>query len=146
MLARGVASPLEEATSRFRYVVVRTSADPLSLAPSVRQIVRDLDPTLPLSSVATLDDLVARSLQSPRSLSMLVGGFAAVALVLSIVGIYGVVAYYVQQHSKDISIRMALGGRARGGLRVVLRPGMRVVSYGAPLGPPAPLFLGPLLA
>jgi putative ABC transport system permease protein len=146
MLARGVASPLEEATSRFRYVVVRTSADPLSLAPSVRQIVRDLDPTLPLSSVATLDDLVARSLQSPRSLSMLVGGFAAVALVLSIVGIYGVMAYYVQQHSKDISIRMALGGRAGDVLRLVLGQGMRVVAYGVAVGLLAALFLARLMA
>src|SRR5260370_20443245 len=95
MLARGVASPLEEATSRFRFVVVRTSADPLSLAPSVRQIVRDLDPTLPLSSVATLDDLVARSLQSPRSLSMLVGGFAAVPPLLPLRRLFRAMAPFV---------------------------------------------------
>ena len=77
-------------------------------------MVRDLDPTVPLSSVATIDDLVAQSLQRPRSLSLLVAGFAVVALVLSIVGIYGVMAYYVQQHTKDIGIRLALGGQPRG--------------------------------
>jgi ABC-type antimicrobial peptide transport system permease subunit len=134
MLARGVSSPIEEATSRFRYVIVRTSVGPLTVAPSVRQVVRDLDPTLPLSAVASLDDLVGRSLQSPRSLSMLVGGFAVVALLLSIVGIYGVMAYYVQQHAKDISIRMALGGRAGDVLRLVLGQGMRVVAMGVGAG------------
>ena len=80
------------------------------MLPSVRQIVHDLDPALPFSDVATIDDLVGRALEQPRSLSMLVAGFALVALLLSLVGIYGVMAYYVQQHAKDISIRLALGG------------------------------------
>ena len=78
--------------------------------PSIRQVLRELDPDVPLSSVATMDELVAQSLERPQSLSMLVASFALVALVLSIVGIYGVMTYYVQQHSKDISIRLALGG------------------------------------
>jgi predicted permease len=146
MLARGVSSPIEEATSRFRYVIVRTSVGPLTVAPSVRQVVRDLDPTLPLSAVASLDDLVGRSLQSPRSLSMLVGGFAVVALLLSIVGIYGVMAYYVQQHAKDISIRMALGGRAGDVLRLVLGQGMRVVAIGVGAGLLTALVLARLMA
>lgn len=100
----------------------------------MRQVVRELDPTLPISSVATIDDLVAASLQVPRSLSLLVASVALVALILSVVGIYGVMTYYVQQHSKDISIRLALGGSARDVLRLVVAQGMKVVAVGVLLG------------
>ena len=102
--------------------------------PAVRQVVRDLDPTLPFSDTATMEEMVARSLEQPRSLSLLVGGFAFVALVLSTIGIYGVMAYYVQQHTKDISIRLALGGSPGDVLRLVLGQGMRVVATGVVVG------------
>jgi ABC-type antimicrobial peptide transport system permease subunit len=121
-------------TSRFRYLVLRTSADPALVLPAVRQVVRDLDPDLPLSSVATVDDLVAAELYQPRSLSLLVGGFAAVALILSIVGIYGVMAYYVQQQLKEIGIRLALGATPRDVLGLILRQGMTVVAVGVVIG------------
>jgi len=133
MAGRG-ARPSEQATSRFRYLVLRTAIDPLTVLPSVRQVVRELDPSLPFSSVATEEELVARSLQRPRSLSMLVGGFATVALLLSIVGVYGVMAHYVQQHSKDIGIRLALGGSPADVLRLVVGQGMRIVSSGVGVG------------
>lgn len=120
--------------SRFANLILRTAVDPATVAPAVRQVVRDLDPGLPLSSVATIDDLVAQSLQMPRSLSLLVGGFAGVALLLSIIGIYGVMSYYVQQHLKDISIRLALGGRPADVLRLILGQGMRVVASGTVVG------------
>jgi putative ABC transport system permease protein len=117
-----------------RYLVLRTTADPASVLPALRETVRGLDAGLPLSNVATIDELVSRSLARPRSLSMLVGALAAVALVLSIVGIYGVMAYYVQQHKKDIGIRLALGG-SRGDLfRLVVGRGMAVVAGGVGLG------------
>jgi len=102
--------------------------------PAVRQVVRELDPSLPFSSAAAVDDLVTQSLQRPRSLSLLIGGFAMVALVLSIVGIYGVMAYYVQQHAKDISIRLALGGRPADVLRLIVGQGMKVVASGVLVG------------
>jgi len=133
MAGRG-ARPSEQATSRFRYLVLRTAIDPLTVLPSVRQVVRELDPSLPFSSVATEEELVARSLQRPRSLSMLVGGFATVALLLSIVGVYGVMAHYVQQHSKDIGIRLALGGSPADVLRLVVGQGMKIVSSGVGVG------------
>jgi putative ABC transport system permease protein len=97
-------------------------------------VLRELDPEVPLSSVATIDDLVAQSLERPQSLSMLVASFALVALVLSIVGIYGVMTYYVQQHSKEISIRLALGGTPGEVLRLILGQGMKVVSIGVVVG------------
>jgi putative ABC transport system permease protein len=133
MSGRG-SRPSEEATSRFRYLVLRTETDPRVVLPAVQQVVRGLDPSLPFSGVATIDELVARSLQRPRSLSMLVGSLAVVALVLSMVGIYGVMAYYVQQHHKDISIRLALGGGPGDVLRLIVGQGMRVVSGGVVLG------------
>ena len=122
------------ATTRFRYLILRTRTDPSAVLPAVRQIVRELDPSLPFSSVATMEELVAQSLQRPRSMSLLVGGFAIVALILSVVGIYGVMAYYVQQHTKDISIRLALGGRPVDVLRLIVGQGMKVVASGVIVG------------
>jgi predicted permease len=130
MAGRGWSSPIEQATVRSRYLMVRTRTDPLALLAAVRKVVRDLDPSLPFSGVATMDDLVAQSLLRPRSMSLLVGGFALVALILSIVGIYGVMAYYVQQHVKDISIRLALGGRPADVRRLIVGQGMTVVASG----------------
>ncbi|PYR57726.1 MAG: hypothetical protein DMF91_18750 [Acidobacteria bacterium] len=117
-----------------RYLVLRTTADPASVLPALRETVRGLDAGLPLSNLATIDELVARSLARPRSLSMLVGALAAVALVLSIVGIYGVMAYYVQQHKKDIGIRLALGGSRSDLFRLVVGQGMAVVAGGVAIG------------
>jgi putative ABC transport system permease protein len=128
-----VYAPLDP-QGHSRYLVLRTAAESASVLPVLRETVRDLDPGLPLSNVATIDELVVRSLARPRALSMLVGALAAVALVLSIVGVYGVMAYYVQQHKKDIGIRLALGG-SRGDLfRLVVGQGMAVVGSGVGLG------------
>lgn len=127
-----VYSPLSGQLSRF--VVLRTHGDPLIALPSVRQVARELDPGVPLTSVATIEELIAQSLHTPRSLSTLVAGFALIALVLSAVGIYGVMAYYVQQHAKDISIRLALGGRTVDVLRLVVGQGMTLVMGGVAVG------------
>jgi predicted permease len=94
----------------IRQLIVRTKADPAGVVPSIRQRIRELEPGAPLSGVATIDELVEQSLGQPRSLALLVGGFALTALALAVFGIYGVMAYFVQQQSKDISIRIALGG------------------------------------
>jgi predicted permease len=131
--ARGPAAT-EQMTSRSRYLMLRTRADAAGYLPAVLQVLRDVDPSLPLSEVATIEDLVARELQVPRSLSLMVGGFAIVALLLSTVAIYGVMAYYVEQHGKDIAIRMALGGRRADVLRLVVGQGMRVVAVGIAVG------------
>ena len=134
MVARTETGPVEDPSARFRYALVRTSGDPATALPAVRQALRELDPTIPLSSAATMDELVARALDRPRSLSFLVTGFALIALALSVVGIYGVMAYFVQQHAKDIGIRMALGGRPKDVLRLVVGQAMRVVAGGVAVG------------
>jgi putative ABC transport system permease protein len=128
-----VYAPLDpQASSKF--LLLRAAADPSSVVSPLRDAVRRLDPAVPLSEVATIDTLVDEALTRPRSLSMLVGVLAAVALALSVIGIYGVMAYYVQQHARDIGIRLALGG-SRGDLfRLVVGQGMMVVTGGVAVG------------
>ena len=121
-------------SGRTRYLVVRTAVAPSSVVPQVRKILQDLDPSVPFARVATVDELVGSSLAQPRGLSLLVGALAIVALALSIVGIYGVMAHYVQQQAKEISIRLALGGSPGGVLRLMVRRGMTLVAWGVAAG------------
>jgi putative ABC transport system permease protein len=113
-----------------RFLVVRTHPEPATLLPALERVVRELEPAAPLSSVATIDELVDQSLGQPLSLSRLVLSFALVALLLSVVGIYGVMGYYVQQHLREISIRVALGGSSSDVLRLVMNHGFQVVGIG----------------
>jgi predicted permease len=134
MVLRSPSQPIEQASSRFAFFVVRTAADPSTVVPPLRQVVHDLDPALPLESVATLEERVAASLDVPRLLSRLVAAFAAVALLLSVVGVYGVMSYFVQQHAREIGIRIALGGRPETVRRMVVGQGLRVVALGVAVG------------
>jgi putative ABC transport system permease protein len=127
-----VYTPLQPSLTRF--LVLRTAGDPNVVLPSVRQVIRELDPHVPLTAVATTDDLVDESLAGARALSSLIVGFALAALLLSLIGIYGVMAYYVQQHAREIGIRLALGGSSRDVLRMVIAQGMTVVAIGTALG------------
>jgi putative ABC transport system permease protein len=120
--------------SPARFLVVKTHGDPLSIAPALQQAIREIEPAAPLSNVATLTSLFEQSLGRPQSLSMLVASFAFVALLLSVIGIYGVMGYYVQQHLKEISIRMALGGSQGDVVKLVIGQGMTVVLAGIVAG------------
>jgi putative ABC transport system permease protein len=117
-----------------RFLVVRTEGEPRALIPSVREVVHAMEPDAPLTSVATIDDLVAQSLETPGSLTWLVAAFAIVALMLSAIGIYGVMAYFVQQNRKNISIRLALGGSVANVRAHVIRHGMTAVVSGVAVG------------
>ena len=121
-------------SARTRYIMLRTASDPAAVLPAVRRTLRELDPDLPLARVATIDELVGQSLQVPRALSLLIGALSAVALILSVVGIYGVMAHYVQQIAKDISIRLALGGAPGAVLRLILGKGLLLVACGVAAG------------
>jgi len=121
-------------TGTARYLVVRTPGDPLTIVASLQQAVRELEPSAPLSNVATMTARVDRSLERPQSLSLLVTSFAAVAILPSVIGVYGVMGYYVQQHLKEISIRMALGGSQADVARLVVGQGMTVVGIGIVVG------------
>jgi putative ABC transport system permease protein len=121
-------------SGRTRYVIVRTATATSAVLPQVRKVLRDIDPDVPLARVATIGELVDQSLKQPRGLSMLVGALAIVALALSVVGIYGVMAYYVQQQARDISIRLALGGAPRGIWKLMVGRGMALVALGTGAG------------
>jgi putative ABC transport system permease protein len=116
------------------YFVLRTSGNPLSVSLSVQQALRELDPGLALSNIASGDELIADALATPRYLTLIIGMFAVTALVLSIVGIYGVMAYFVQQHARDIGIRIALGGEPARVRRMVVLHGMGFVVVGVAVG------------
>ena len=127
-----VYSPLVGSLSR--YLVVRTRQAPALLLPALRRVVHELAPGAPLTSTSTIDELAAQSLERPQSLSFLVAAFALSALVLSAIGVYAVMSYYVQQHLKEMSIRMALGGSRRDVVRRVVGQGMMVVAGGVAVG------------
>jgi putative ABC transport system permease protein len=113
---------------------VRTTGDPASFLPAIRTIVRELDPALPIASVATMDELMQNALDSPRNILSLIAGFASVALLLAAIGIYGVMSYFVQRHRRDIGIRLALGAGPTAVSRLIVGKGMRVVALGIIVG------------
>jgi predicted permease len=118
----------------FMAFVVRTAAEPATVVRSIRAEIARLDPAQPISTVATMDEHLARSLSRPRFMSSLVAMFGALALVLSVVGIYGVVAYSVAQRTREIAIRMALGARSATVLGMVLSRTLWLVVAGVGAG------------
>jgi putative ABC transport system permease protein len=127
-------------------LAVRTSLDPASVTNAVREQVFAIDRDLPLYSIATMDQLISTSVAQPRlNLSLLVA-FAALALILSAVGVYGVMAYAVTQRTHEIGIRMALGALPADVLMQVLAEGGRLAAFGVALGLVAALALTRLMA
>ncbi len=127
-------------------VLVRTSVDPLALAPTARGEMQKMDPELPMAAVATMDQLLADSLSRSRFTMLLLGIFAAVALLLAAVGIYGLIAYSVTQRTQELGIRIALGAQRRDVLRLVLAQGTRLTLLGVAIGVLAALTFSRLLA
>ncbi len=127
-------------------LVVRTSLDPMSLVTSVGGAVRAIDPELPLADVATMDEVVARTMARPRVIAVLLSAFALMALALAAVGVYGVMAYMVAQRTREIGVRMALGASPGSVLRMVMSQAVRLVSAGVAAGFIAAAALSPLLA
>ncbi|HEU4584128.1 MAG TPA: FtsX-like permease family protein, partial [Gemmatimonadaceae bacterium] len=126
--------PLVDFALRRMHYVVRTTGDPLAMASTVRRIVRTVDPELPVTHVATGESLVAQSLTGRRFDMLLLSAFAALALVLAAVGLYGLIAYSVVQRQREIGIRMAIGATPRGVVQLVLREGAWTAGIGALLG------------
>jgi predicted permease len=115
-------------------LVVRTTGDPTPLVSAVRREVRAMDPRMPVFEVETLATQVAVSLQQERLLATLSSGFGLLALLLSCLGLYGILSYTVARRTNEIGIRMALGAERRDVLWLVLRDALRLVLLGALLG------------
>jgi predicted permease len=119
---------------RSMTVVMRTSSDPANLANTVRGEVRNLDESLPVFNIKTMQQLRDEAVAQQRFFTLLLSMFAVVALVLAIVGIYGVMAYSVTQRTREIGIRMALGAHPSDILKMILKQGMWLVSIGLVVG------------
>jgi len=126
--------PLAQSAWRATYLVVRGQMDPVSLLPAIREQIWELDKDIPIAKLATMDELLAQSVAVPRFRTLLLGVFAALALVLASVGTYGVVSYSVTRRTHEIGIRMALGAKGREVMALVIRQGMVLAVLGVAVG------------
>lgn len=142
----GVYFPLEARAPGSAVAALWTAVPPTTLVAPARALVRRIDPELPLYQVGTMEEALSRSLQVRRVSSWMMGVFAALALVLALGGIYGVLSYIVGQRGREIGIRLALGARRREVARLVVRQGMALAVAGVALGLLAALAVGGLLS
>jgi putative ABC transport system permease protein len=126
-------------------MAVRTAADTTDARRSVAEAIRSLDPELPMADVKTMDEVVRESMAGDRWSALLFGGFAAVALLLAAVGIYGVMSFAVAQRTREIGLRMALGAGRAHVLREVAREGMTAALLGTALGSAGAWLVGRLM-
>ena len=129
-----------------RDLAIRTSGDTSSLVGSVRQIIREVDPDQPISNVATMAELLGTEASERRMGMIMLVAFAALALLLASLGIYGVLAYFVTQHTSEIGVRLALGANSRNILFLVLKKGMGLTLLGVVIGMVAALALTRLMS
>jgi predicted permease len=119
---------------RFMFMAIRTAAEPAGLIPAIRREIWSEDNDLPLANISTLEQLLSKTIAQRRFNLLLLGLFSALALVLAVVGIYGVVSYAVTQRTHEIGIRLALGAKQGDVCKLVIRQGMIPVVAGIAIG------------
>jgi predicted permease len=127
------------------YTVARTATDPTSLESSIRNLVSSMNKDLPVYDVRTMDDLMSVGLAQPRFHMALLGSFAGIALLLTVIGLYGVMTYSVTRRTREIGVRMALGAARISVLRMVLREAGTMVAIGLAVGIAGALLAGAVL-
>ncbi|MEM1177793.1 MAG: FtsX-like permease family protein [Acidobacteriota bacterium] len=129
--------PMAQVPQTSAFVVLETAADPQAYAGDLRRVVSGLDANTPVSQIRPFEELVATSLDQPRFTMALLGAFAALALALAMVGLYGILSYSVAQRQRELAIRLSLGaepGRLR---QLVVRQGLWLVALGLAFGLPS---------
>jgi ABC-type antimicrobial peptide transport system permease subunit len=120
--------------TRSIWLVAKTAADPLALTRSIREIVRSIDPSMPIDDVQSMEAVRRTTLDEPRFRTMMLASFAMVALLLSAVGLYGVLAQLVGERRHEIGIRMALGATRRNVVSLAVLQAGRLVGLGMAAG------------
>lgn len=138
-------SPSTQRTPRSAEILVQTALSPLSLVPQVRELVQQLDPNMAVAELGTIESALAEALATQRFIMILLSGFAALALTLAVIGLYGVLAFLVNQRRREIGLRMAIGARRRDVTLMILLQSLRYVIPGVVLGMVVALVLTQLL-
>jgi predicted permease len=126
--------PVEQFNIGSRFLVARATSDPVQMTAAITREIQSLDPELPVYDVSTMEQRLKDSLARRRFSMMLLGVFAASALILAAIGIYGVMSYWVNQRTHEIGLRMALGAQQSNILQLVIRQALVLVSFGIAIG------------
>jgi putative ABC transport system permease protein len=126
--------PFSQHPTGLQWLVARTPGDPLQVAASVERAIYAIDKDLPVVSIRSMEQLLSRSIAQRRLTLVLLASFAALALVLAAVGIYGVISYSVRQRTNELGIRMALGAQTSDVLKMILAQGLKLTLFGVVIG------------
>lgn len=137
--------PLVSGVDSGNHFYIRVRGTPATVFSAIREVVREADPALPITSLRTLDEQVSRSLSTERMLATVSGGFGTLALMLSLVGLYGVMSFVVTQRTREIGVRLALGATQGLALWLVLRDAAKMIGAGVVIALPCVWMLGRLI-